>query len=61
MLNFFAEYREAIDKLTEDRRLGLRKYEVSEEEWDTVEELSKVLKVSRMFDSSPCTHGITVT
>lgn len=46
MLVFFLEYREAIDTLTGDRKLGLRKYEISEEEWKVAGDLCNVLKVS---------------
>lgn len=51
MLSFFAEYREAVDKLTEDRKLGLRKFEISEEEWGAVGEICQVLKVSKVLSS----------
>jgi hypothetical protein len=45
-LNFAIEYRGAIDQATSDRKLDLRKYELSEEEWGYAGELCKVLRVS---------------
>ncbi|KAI0371578.1 hypothetical protein BV20DRAFT_941875 [Pilatotrama ljubarskyi] len=45
MLDFFLDYREAIDQITSDRKLGLRKLEITEEEWEIVQELCTVLKV----------------
>lgn len=47
MLAFALDYRAAIDVMTEDRKTGLRKYELSEEEWSVAEQLRDVLKVSR--------------
>ena len=37
--------REAIVRLTQDLKYGLRKYELSEEEWKVAEQLRDVLKV----------------
>lgn len=45
MLRFCLDYREAIDQMTGERKLGLRKLEMSEEEWAITDELSDVLKV----------------
>ncbi len=45
MLVFAIAYRTAIDKLTGDKSAGLRKYELSEEEWETAEQLCALLKV----------------
>jgi len=46
MLEFALEYRVAIEKVTSDRKLDLRKYELSDEQWGSVEELCEVLQVS---------------
>lgn len=46
MLVFALEYRKAVDAMTGDRQLGLRNYEMSEEEWRNAEELRDILKVS---------------
>jgi hypothetical protein len=45
MLKFAYLYREAIDKITGDRAMKLRDYELSEREWQTVKELRDSLKV----------------
>lgn len=55
MLRFFVDYREAVDRLTEDRKLGLRELEITEEEWGTAEELCAVLQV-RSSDRAVCAH-----
>lgn len=43
MLVFALEYREAIDEISGDR--DMRKYELSEEEWELVQQLCDVLAV----------------
>lgn len=47
MLKFAYMYREAIDKITGDRAMKLRDYELSESEWKTVKELQDSLKVRK--------------
>ena len=39
------EYRTAIDIITVDRTMDLRKFEISQEEWTVLEQLQEVLKV----------------
>lgn len=45
MLKFAYSYREAIDKITGDRAMKLRDYELFESEWETVKQLRDSLKV----------------
>ncbi|TDL17970.1 hypothetical protein BD410DRAFT_729275, partial [Rickenella mellea] len=45
MLVFAIEYRKAIDEISGDRTLKLRKFELSGEEWVIVKELCDVLKI----------------
>jgi hypothetical protein len=45
MLEFALKYREAIDIITGDRDMKLRKYEMDEEEWEVARQLCQVLKV----------------
>lgn len=45
MLKFAYQYREAIDKITSDRAMKLREYELLENEWETVKQLRDSLKV----------------
>lgn len=45
MLSFALEYRKAIEMLTCDRKNDLRQFELSEDEWEIVRELSDTLKV----------------
>jgi len=40
------EYSEAVDVITGDRNMNLRKFEMSKEEWAVAEQLQEVLKVS---------------
>jgi hypothetical protein len=49
MLRFAYKYREAIDRITGERSLKLRDYEVSEAEWDIVKQLKDCLKVSMTY------------
>jgi hypothetical protein len=46
MLNFALAFREALDTITGDKDMKLRKYEMDDEEWETAEQLRDVLKVS---------------
>ena len=46
MLKFAIDYRKAIDRLTMDKNLGLRQYELSDEEWEIAKQLSTLLMVS---------------
>ena len=45
MLKFALAYCDAIDKATSERSLKLRKYELSENEWELVMQLRNCLKV----------------
>ena len=45
MLKFAYKYREVVNKITSKWSLKLRKYELSEGEWDLVKELQDCLKV----------------
>jgi hypothetical protein len=41
------EYRELVDEMTGDKALGLRRFELGDDEWELMEEMIKVLKVWR--------------
>ena len=45
MVNFAVEYRTALDSITSDRKMNLRQYELSWEEWRIADYLRSVLKV----------------
>jgi hypothetical protein len=45
MLSFVVGYRVAIDKITTDKTLKLRKYELDNEDWLIIEDLVNVLEV----------------
>jgi predicted Co/Zn/Cd cation transporter (cation efflux family) len=45
MVEFAAEYRAALDIMTADRDMKLRKFELSKKEWGMVTELCEVLQV----------------
>ena len=46
MLKFAYTYREAIDRITGDRAMNLRDYELSDDEWETVRQLCDSLNFS---------------
>ena len=46
MLHFALKYREAIDKMTSDRKNDIRDYEMDPQEWDLAKHLCTVLEVS---------------
>jgi hypothetical protein len=46
MLRFVLTYRTAIDKITADKALKLRKYELDNDDWGVIEDLVCVLEVS---------------
>ena len=46
MLKVAIEYRTAIDDITADKSVKLRRYELDDEDWVIVQDLLHVLKVS---------------
>ena len=51
MLAFAIDYRSALDIITGDRSMDLRKFEMSQEEWTVAEQLREVLKVCSLYYS----------
>jgi hypothetical protein len=49
MLKFACTYREAINKITDDRSMKLRDYELKDHEWKIIEELRDSLKVDKLL------------
>lgn len=49
MLVFGNKYSEALDIITGDHNMNLRKCEVSKEEWTVAKQLQEVLKVSSNY------------
>jgi len=45
MVDFALDHCKPIEVVTQKRSLGLREFELSDEEWAILEELHKVLKV----------------
>jgi hypothetical protein len=45
MMNFALKYRMAIDRVTGDKSLKLRRYELDNEDWVIIEDLVSVLEV----------------
>ena len=45
MLKFASTYREPINKITGERSMKIRQYEIKDEEWTIVEQLQDCLKV----------------
>ena len=52
MVEFAIEYRDALDTMTADRGMNLRKFELSKKEWNMATELSDVLRVGFSFSFS---------
>jgi hypothetical protein len=48
MLKVAIEYREVIDDITANKSLKLRKYELDDNDWDILNDLLHVLKVSNV-------------
>jgi hypothetical protein len=46
MLEFALVFRDALDTITSEKEMKLRKYEMDEEEWEIAHQLRDVLKVS---------------
>jgi hypothetical protein len=49
MVEFATEYCAALNLMTADRDMNLRKFELSKKEWGMVTELCEVLRVSFFF------------
>jgi hypothetical protein len=49
MLSFAFKYRAAVDAMTTDKSLKLRKFKLEDEEWLIVEKLIAILLVSTIF------------
>ena len=52
MLKFAYTYRDVINKITDDRSMKLRDYELKDHEWKIVEELRDSLKVCIFISTS---------
>lgn len=61
MLDSANEYQAAIDSLTSNKAMGMRKCELSEEEFGIAEELRDVLRVSHKHRPNPALTRVTVT
>ena len=51
MLEFAVEFREALDTITGDKEMKLRRYEMDNEEWEIAYQLRDVLKVSLVLSA----------
>ena len=49
MMCFVLAYRQAVDQITADKALKLRRYELDNDDWAIVEDLVGVLEVSSFF------------
>ena len=49
MLAFTLEYRDAVNGLTSDRTMDLRRLELNDDEWEIVTQLCDVLKVRHVL------------
>ncbi|KAG2144435.1 uncharacterized protein EDB93DRAFT_1087674, partial [Suillus bovinus] len=60
MLEYAIEHWEAIDTVTQRRDLGLRKFELNDEEWAIAKQLRSVLKDATLFFSRSTPNLATV-
>ncbi|KAG2744249.1 hypothetical protein P692DRAFT_201722101 [Suillus brevipes Sb2] len=60
MLNYAVEHRKAVDIVTQRRDLGLREFELSDEEWDIAGQLRDILKDATLFFSHSTPNLATV-
>lgn len=51
MLHFAYTYRDAYNKITSNRDMKMRKYELSDSDWTIVNDLASVLKVNDDSDA----------
>ena len=58
MLQFVLGYRKAIDAITADKTLKLRKFELDDEEWEVVGDLVDVLEVRSVKDAGHSNEGL---
>jgi len=52
LLEYALKHQRAMDKMTQDWALGLRKFELGDHEWELVEQLCNMLKVSQCLKES---------
>jgi hypothetical protein len=45
MMHFVLKYRKAIDQITADKALKLRRYELNNDDWVVIEDLVSILEV----------------
>jgi hypothetical protein len=57
MLNFTFQYRKAINKITDIRNMKLCDYKIEAHEWEVVQQLHDLLKVSIFFVSYKLSHS----
>lgn len=59
MLEQALKYREAIDRITQQRDLGLRELELTDHEWSILMQLRDILKVSGLDTGAACWEKLT--
>ncbi|KAF9222116.1 hypothetical protein BS17DRAFT_709197 [Gyrodon lividus] len=60
MLEYALNHRQAVDSVTQDRALGLRKYELDDDEWNLLEQLHDILKDATLYFSRATPNLATV-
>ncbi|KAF8547112.1 hypothetical protein OG21DRAFT_1425432, partial [Imleria badia] len=60
MLDYALQHLDTVDGITQKQELGLRKFELSDEEWTVVEQLHMVLKDATLFFSRATPNLATV-
>ncbi|KIM56158.1 hypothetical protein SCLCIDRAFT_133239, partial [Scleroderma citrinum Foug A] len=60
MVDFAINYQEGIEVLTQKKNLGLREFELSDEEWAVLRELREILKDATLYFSRASPNLATV-
>ncbi|KIK77423.1 hypothetical protein PAXRUDRAFT_166904, partial [Paxillus rubicundulus Ve08.2h10] len=60
MLEYVLKHRKAVDTVTQQRGLGLRKFELADHEWELIEQLHSILKDATLFFSRATPNLTTI-
>ncbi|KAF9228351.1 hypothetical protein BS17DRAFT_850991 [Gyrodon lividus] len=60
MLEYALNHRQAVNSVTQDHALGLRKYELDDDEWNLLEQLHDILKDATLYFSRATPNLATV-
>lgn len=61
MLNYTLKYWQVVNQVTQQRDLGLHKYEMLDEEWQVVDQLCSILEVGSVTMTLQCVGLVNCT